>query len=119
MAHQAAWQWMTFAATRLERKSVMNHLRRSLGLLAGGAFALLALIASAPAALATRVPPGPAGTTGVTPVPAPTVHVITTGGMAGWQITLIALASALLAAAAAVLLDRAWATHHAAPRTTA
>jgi hypothetical protein len=94
----------------------MKHLRRFLGLLAGGAFALLTLAAAAPAALP---PPGPAGTTGVTPVPATTVHVITTGGMAGWQITLIALAAALLAATAAVLLDRAWATHRATPRATA
>ena len=40
------------------------------------------------------------------PVPASTVRVISTGGMAGWQITLIALGAALAAAAAAVLLDR-------------
>lgn len=52
-------------------------------------------------------------------MPAPTVHVITTGGMAGWQINLIALAAALVAATAAVLLDRAWASHHTARRTTA
>jgi hypothetical protein len=40
-----------------------------------------------------------------------------TGGMPGWQITLIALAAALLAAVAAVLLDRAWATHRPAPQS--
>jgi hypothetical protein len=33
-------------------------------------------------------------------------RVITTGGMPGWQITLIALGAALVAAAAAVILDR-------------
>jgi hypothetical protein len=33
--------------------------------------------------------------------------VITTGGMAGWQITLIALAAALVAATTAVVADRA------------
>ena len=38
---------------------------------------------------------------------AATVRVVTTGGMAGWQITLIALGAALIAAAAAVLADRA------------
>lgn len=32
--------------------------------------------------------------------------MITTGGMPGWQITLIALGAALVAAAAAVILDR-------------
>jgi hypothetical protein len=94
----------------------MNHLRRFLGLLAGGAVALLAPVATAPAALAIRVPP-PGGYGGTVQAP-PQVHTIVTGGMPGWQITLIALAAALVAAAAAVLLDRAWATHHAAPRTT-
>jgi hypothetical protein len=107
---------MAFAATLPERKSTMNHLRRFLGLLAGGAVALLALAATAPAALAIRVPP-PGGYGGTVQAP-PQVHTIVTGGMPGWQITLIALAAALVAAAAAVLLDRAWATHHAAPRTT-
>jgi hypothetical protein len=32
--------------------------------------------------------------------------VVTTGGMAGWQIALIAVGAALVAAAAAVFLDR-------------
>jgi hypothetical protein len=32
---------------------------------------------------------------------------VVTGGMPGWQITLIALSAALFAAVAAVLLDRA------------
>jgi hypothetical protein len=45
--------------------------------------------------------------------------VITAGGMAGWQITLIALGAALIAAAAAVLLDRARGTRRAASATTA
>ena len=46
------------------------------------------------------------------------VHVVTGGGMTGWQITLIALGAALVAAAAAVLLDRAWVTHRADSITT-
>jgi hypothetical protein len=50
------------------------------------------------------------GTGPVTPVPAATVHVISTGGMPGWQIALIALGAALLAAIVAVFLDRARAT---------
>jgi hypothetical protein len=37
----------------------------------------------------------------------PTSSVIPAGGMPGWQITLIALGAALVAATAAVLLDRA------------
>ena len=35
------------------------------------------------------------------------VHTVVTGGMPGWQITLIAVAAALLAATVAVLADRA------------
>ena len=41
---------------------------------------------------------------------APAVHIVVAGGMLGWQITLIAVGSALLAATFAVLLDRARAT---------
>ena len=40
-------------------------------------------------------------------VPPPAVHTVVTGGMPGWQITLIAVAAALLAATVAVLADRA------------
>jgi hypothetical protein len=38
---------------------------------------------------------------------APAVHIVAASGMSGWQITLIAVGSALLAATFAVLLDRA------------
>jgi LPS O-antigen subunit length determinant protein (WzzB/FepE family) len=45
------------------------------------------------------------------------VHTIVTGGMLGWQIALIAVAAGVIAAAVAVLLDRAWAArrHLTAP----
>jgi hypothetical protein len=67
---------------------------------------LLVTVWRVPAAFARPVPP-PGGSYGpAAPVPA-TIHVITTGGMAGWQITLIALAAALLAAITAVFVDRA------------
>jgi hypothetical protein len=42
------------------------------------------------------------------------VHAVVTGGMPGWQITLIAAGAALLAATVAVLLDRARATRREA-----
>ena len=45
--------------------------------------------------------------------------MITTGGMAGWQIALIAVGAALVAAAVAVLLDRKLAGRRGAPATTA
>jgi len=52
-------------------------------------------------------------------VPAPAVRVVTVGGMAGWQITVIAVGAALVAATAAVVLDRARAARKAAPGTAA
>ena len=69
---------------------------------------LLVTVAGVPAAFARPVPP-PGGSYGhapAAPVPATIIHVITTGGMAGWQITLIALAAALAAATTAVFADR-------------
>lgn len=79
------------------------HRIRLLGsILAAG---LLALAAASPAASA-QVWPHP-GRPAV-PVQAPAqIHAIVTGGMAGWQIALIAVGAAVLAAATAVLLDRA------------
>src|SRR5262249_45315359 len=41
------------------------------------------------------------------PLPAP-VHTAVIGGTPGWQITLIVVTAALLAAALAVLADRSW-----------
>ena len=82
----------------------INHINHVLGMLGGLACALLAFVATGPAAFAMRVPPS-GGTARVTP-PAP-VHVVTVGGMPGWQISLIALGAALLTAAAVILLDRA------------
>ena len=96
----------------------IRHIRRLAGVLAGLAGVLLASAAVVPAAFAGTNPiPDPAGYVGdpfigtspVAPVPATTVHVINTGGMPGWQIALIAIGAALLAATVAVLLDRAWA----------
>lgn len=89
------------------------HRIRLLGsILAGLAAGLLALAAASPAASAQVWPhPGPA-----VPAQAPAqIHAIVTGGMAGWQIALIAVGGAVLAAATAVLLDRA----RTARRTTA
>jgi hypothetical protein len=81
----------------------IRTIRRLAGILAGLATAALAFAAAAaPAALATLPPPEPAAPPGVTPP-----VVIHTGGMAGWQITLIAAGAALLTAVLAILLDRA------------
>jgi len=39
--------------------------------------------------------------------PSPVIHTVVIGGTPGWQIAVIAVAAALIAAVAAVLLDRA------------
>jgi hypothetical protein len=75
----------------------IQPIRRSVTVLAGLLGTLLALAAAAPAALATLPPPEPA-------LP---VHTVITGGMPGWQITVIATGAALFAAFVAVFLDRA------------
>jgi hypothetical protein len=102
--------------THLPARKAGARLRRLAGVLAAVCGLLAAAVTVPNAAFAMIVPPpgGPAGTTGVTPLSATTVRVVTTGGMAGWQITLIALGAALLAAAAVVLLDRARAARRAA-----
>ena len=96
-------------------------IRRLASVLAVLASAVLASLAAAPAAFASTSP-GPAGPAGPAlgqlpppsagwnkhpPLPGPAgVHAALAGGMPGWQITLIATA-AIVIAAAAVLLARA------------
>ena len=88
-----------------------------------GVLAPLAIIPAASAATIMIRHPDPGGAAGpahLTPVPA-TIRVVTAGGMAGWQIALIALialGAAVVAAAAAVMLDRTLAARRAAPAPT-
>ena len=110
----------------------IRYIRRLAAALAGLAGALLALGAGAPSAFARPWPPpnpggGPAGSVipghlppgwnkhpplpvghVVGPVHKVPVQTVTAGGMPGWQIALIAIGAALLAATAAVLAYRAW-----------
>lgn len=92
----------------------IRPIRRLAGILAGLACASLGLAAAAPAAFA-RVPVigPPDESTGIAPAPPATVvtHTVVVGGMPGWQIILIALGAALLAATMAVLVDRARIAH--------
>ena len=85
----------------------MNRIPRCLGVLAALGGTLLTLAVAAPAALATI--PDPGGGPGSRPQPA--IHTVVTGGMPGWQITLIAAGAALAAAAVALLLDHARKAH--------
>ena len=88
----------------------IRHIRRLAAALTGLAGALLAFAAIAPPALAQSFPPRPPGWDKHPPLPPGAgIHVVVVGGMPGWQIALIAIGAALLAATAAVLADRAWA----------
>ena len=101
-------------------RNASARLRRPLAVLAALVIGLLASAATVPAAFAMIPDPGGAtGYAGVAPASAPAVRVVLTGGMAGWQITSIAIGSALFAATAAVLLYRALAARKAASAATA
>jgi hypothetical protein len=87
----------------------MNPLKRIRRFATGLAGALVAF--GATPAFATRMPPpdGPGVRTShsgtiTSPVE---VHTVVVGGMPGWQIALIAVVAAVLAATLAVLVDRA------------
>jgi uncharacterized membrane protein len=67
-----------------------RHIRRLIGILTGLAASVAAAVAVAPSAFATQVH----------------THTAISIGMPGWQIVLIAVGAAIVAAALAVLLDR-------------
>lgn len=94
------------------------RLRRSTAALAAVTCTLLASAAAIPAASAASLVRDPPGGAPLVPLPAPTVRVVTVG-MAGWQITLITLGAALVAAIAAVFLDRILAGRRTASAPTA
>jgi hypothetical protein len=85
----------------------IRRIRRITGTLAGLAFACLVLSVAAPAAFARTVPPAGDWRGVTTPAPPVQVHTVIESGMTGWQIALIAVGAALVAATIAVLLDRA------------
>jgi hypothetical protein len=97
----------THPRTAARQAAARPRPRRLAAVLAAVTCGLLASAAIVPAAFATIIPV-PGGAYGGNPAgPAPAPALVTGGGMAGWQITLIALGAALVAAAVAVLLDRA------------
>jgi hypothetical protein len=101
--------------------SVMNrirHIGRLVRVLIGLAV-LGAAFAITPAALASVPPPDRFSRT-VPVAPSPhQAHAAAAVGMAGWQIALIAVGAAILAATVAVLLDRARARRHELAATPA
>jgi hypothetical protein len=104
---------------RAAARQAAARLRRFAAGLAAVTCALLASASVLPAASAAELVRDPPGGAPLAPVPAPAIRVVTAGGMAGWQITLIALGTALVAAIAAVILDRALAARRSTSGTTA
>jgi hypothetical protein len=102
----------------------IKYIRRLAAAVAGLAALASALVAfGATPAFATMPPGGPDGAP-VSPnqVPAPPpvqIHTVVAGGMPGWQIALIAVGAALIAAIAAVLVDRALGARRKAVAATA
>jgi hypothetical protein len=103
----------------------IHSIRRLACILTGLAATLTAAVIGAPAAFATTRPSPPPGVLSrYEPVLVPhTVPAYTpaavTGGLAGWQITLIAVGVAILAAIVAVLVYRARAARSQRPATAA
>lgn len=82
--------------------NITRHTRRLAAIVAIAAAALLALAIAAPAMAATASVPH----YGQPVAPPAQVHIVAAGGMPGWQISLIAVAAAILAAIVAVAADR-------------
>ena len=76
---------------RMAARNARARLRRLAGVLASLAVACWRPALTVRPRSPRRSDQGPSGSGGVTPVPVTTVRVVATGGMAGWQITLIAL----------------------------
>ena len=101
-----------------------SRLRRIAAVLAAVTCALVASAAAIPAAFASdnMLVPGQGGKYApvyVAPVPPATVRTVTAGGLAGWQVALIALGAALVAAGLTVLLNRTRAARRLTPSPTA
>jgi hypothetical protein len=104
-----------YPSRRSKYLTTAARLRRITAALAAAALGLVAWAAAVPAASARVIPENDFGD--YEPARAATgtpVRVITTGGMPGWQIAVIALAAALVAAVTAVVLDRTRASRRSA-----
>ena len=90
----------------------IKPIRDLLSVIIALASSLFGLALFAPSASASVIRPVGDSSPPVSPQPAHTmVHVIVTGGMAAWQISLIAVGAALLTATVAVFIYRARAAH--------
>ena len=102
-----------------EKETVMNPLRQIRRITAVLAVLAATVLVATPAFAMVPVPGG-GGYVAPAAVPAQVQYrTIVVGGMPGWQIVLIAVGTALLAAAVAVLADRARAARRPAVRMAA
>jgi len=101
---------MSALMSRRPHSPVAARMRRLAAALAAAGAGLLAWVAAVPAASASI--PLPFGGGATSPAPHSVIRVVQGGGMPGWQIAAIAVAAALVAAVAAVFLDRAWSSYH-------
>ena len=105
---------MSALISRRPYSPIVARVRRFAAVLAAAGAGLLAWVAAVPAASAAGPLPFGEGATDNGQTVPPVIHVVQGGGMPGWQIAAIALAAALVAAATAVFLDRAWSSHRPA-----
>ena len=107
----------TFLTGRAARPDASARLRRATAALAALVGGVLTWAAAIPAVSAAIIPvPGPGAAYGPAPAAAPAPAPVIRAGMPGWRITSsIAVAVALVAATAAVLLDRARASTGSVP----
>ncbi len=86
----------------------IRHVRQTASVVIAVCSSLFGVVLFAPSAFAMRVGPPGGASPALSPQPHPTVvHTVVAGGMAGWQITLIAVGAALFTATVAVIIDRA------------
>jgi hypothetical protein len=111
---------------RTAARQAGSHLRRIAAILAAVTCAVMASAGAIPAAFASENDNMPVPGRGVqyvpvhvAPVPPTTVHTVVSGGLADWQVALIALGAALVAAGLTVLLNRTRAARRLAPSPTA
>ena len=92
--------------------SRIQFVRRAGSVVIAAACSLYSFVLFAPSAFARVMPPPGGSGSGLSHQSNPTVvHNVVTGGMAGWQIALIAVAAAVLTATFAVLADRLRQSH--------
>jgi hypothetical protein len=87
--------------------NIIKRLRRLGAVLAGLGVAMAALASAAQASTAMFPLPGNGGPGGgEASDPSPVTRTVVVGGMPGWQIALIAVAAAIVAAGTALLIER-------------